>query len=85
MVFSHKPSTKSIYNQTSGNTAQTKANTSQEPPNKTKTLSSGTSVRKLFQMIEMKLVNLSFCVISPVVTLGWPVVSQMDSLGTLKH
>ena len=59
MVLPHKPSKKSIYNQPSGNTAQTKTNTSQEPPNKTTTLSSGTGVRGLLQMIEMQLVNLS--------------------------
>ena len=89
-VFPAKQSTNSNTIQPSGNIGQSKATSSQLQPNRTTTLSSVTDVKGLLQVTEFQLVNSSgldtkACVIPPAVTLGWPVVSQIDSVCTVKH
>ena len=75
----------------SGSTGQTKATTSQQPSNKTTTRSSVTDVKRLLQVTELQLVNSSgvdtkaLVLCDTAVTLGWTVVSQIDSVCTVKH
>ena len=58
-VFPAKQSTNSNTIQPSGNTGQSKATTSQQPSNKTPTMSSVTDVKGLLQVTELQLVNSS--------------------------
>ena len=58
-VFPTKQSKNSNTIQPFGNTGQSKATTSQQPSNKTTTMSSATDVKGLLQVTELQLVNLS--------------------------
>ena len=58
-VFPTKQSTNSNTIESSGNTGQSKATTSQQPSNKTTTMSSVTDVKGLLQVTELQLVNSS--------------------------
>ena len=58
-VFQPKQSTNPNTIQSSGNTGQSKATTSQQPSNKTTTMSSVTDVKGLLQVTELQLVNSS--------------------------
>ena len=58
-VFPTKQSTNSNTTQPSGNTGQSKATTSQQPTNKTTTMSSVTDFNGLLQVTELHLVNSS--------------------------
>ena len=58
-VFPSKQSTKPITIRFSGNTSQSKTTISQQPSNKTTTMSSVTNVKRLLQVTELQLVNLS--------------------------
>ena len=58
-VFPTKQSTNPNTIQSSGNTGQIKATTSQQPSNKTTTMSSVTDVKGLLQVTELQLVNSS--------------------------
>ena len=58
-VFPTKQSTNPSTIQSSGNTGQSKATTSQQPSNKTTTMSSVTDVKGLLQVTEMHVVNWS--------------------------
>ena len=91
-VFPTKQSTNSNSNRPSGNIGQRKATSSQLQPNKTTAMSSVTNIRGLLQVTELQLVKSSgldtkalVFVIPPAVTLGWPVVPEMDSLFIVKH
>ena len=58
-IFPAKQSTNPNTIQSSGNTCQSKATTSQQPSNKTTTISSVTDVKGLLQVTELQLFNLS--------------------------
>ena len=58
-VFPTRQSTNPTTIQSSGNTGQSKATTSQQPSNKTTTMSSVTDVKGLLQVTELQLVNSS--------------------------
>ena len=58
-IFPKKQSTNPNNIQSSGNTGQSKATTSQQPSNKTTTMSSVTDVKGLLQVTELQLVNSS--------------------------
>ena len=59
IVFPTKQSTNSNTIQSPGNTGQSKATTSQQPSNKTTTMSSVIDVKGLLQVTELQLVNSS--------------------------
>ena len=86
-VFPTKQSTKSNTIQPPGNTGQSNATTSQQPSNKTTTISSVTDVKGLLQVTELQLVN-SSCVDTKAFVLcdtacsnSWVAGSLADRLG----
>ena len=93
-VFPTKQATNPNTIPPSGNTGQSKATTSQQPSNKTTTMSSATDVKGLLQVAELHLVISSGLDIKALILcdtacsnsiLEWPVVSQIDSICTVKH
>ena len=86
-VFPAKQSTNPITIQSSGNTGQSKATTSQQPSNKTTTLSSVTDVKGFLQVTELQLVNSSgldtkdLVLCDTACSKTWVVGSLADKLG----
>ena len=87
MVLPAKQSTNSNTIQPSGNTGQSKATTSQQPSNKTTTMSSVTDVKGLLQVTELQLVNSSgvdtkaLVLCDTACSNSWVVGSLADRLG----
>ena len=86
-VFPSTQSTNSNTIQPSGNTGQSKATTSQQPSNKTTTMSSVTDVKGLVQVTELQLVNSSSVDTTALVLCdtfcsnSWVAASLADRLG----
>ena len=89
-VFPAKPSTNNNIDTSKSNAGTSRPSNGQQQPSKTTTLSSVTDVKGLLQIKELKLTNSSgtstnssdtlFYAIPLAVTLGCPIVSQLDSV-----